>query len=313
MQYPFNWLALEIARHGLRESCVVHVEDKVWPEVNSVDAWVEPRVGRLPQPDDDWLTRMGYEPAEIEPFHLGPSLGDHNDTVMKVMALHARERKLAKDEGRPEPPTPRLWFVCAQHPRELLARWAMVSMEPKGWPRGFYESVAPAGPRAVSLRELPLERSTLLLRLMGAGKVLRQAVEELEALEPGARERRVAAPILLRLKGDLPRMGVTVTWSTPEEYETMMSHEEAVRIFEEREAKLIAAAQAKAAWERAQAEAERAQAEAERAQAYRALTDAERDAVVARFHELGPERFDDATWALDAAALAAWLADPAAR
>jgi len=103
MQYPFNWLALGIVRDGLRESCVVHIEDKVLPEVSSVDAWVEPRAGRMPREDDDWLTRMGYEPSEIEPFHLGPTLGEHNDSIMKVMALHARERRR---EGREAPAAP---------------------------------------------------------------------------------------------------------------------------------------------------------------------------------------------------------------
>ncbi len=69
MQYPFNFLALEVTRHGLRESCVVHIEEAVSPEVSSVDAWVEPRAGRMPQASDDWLTRMGYESAEIEPWY----------------------------------------------------------------------------------------------------------------------------------------------------------------------------------------------------------------------------------------------------
>jgi hypothetical protein len=313
MQYPFNWLALGIVRDALRESCVVHIEDKVLPEVSSVDAWVEPRVGRMARDDDDWLTRMGYEPSEIEPFHLGPTLGEHNDSIMKVMALHARERKRAKDEKRPQPPTPLLWFACAQHPLELIARWAMAPMTARGWPTGFYESASPAGPRAVSLRELPRDQRTLLLRLMASGETLKQAVEDLDALPRRARERLIAGPILVQLQGDLSRMGVTVTWSTPEEYTAMMSHEEAVRIFEEREARAIAVEQALAVSQRALTESLRSIQRLFERRLGRSLSDDEREAVTVRIHAPGPERLTDVALDLDAPALAAWLADPAAR
>jgi len=313
MQYPFNWLALEVARKGLRESCVVHVEDKVFAEVSSVDAWVEPRAGRLPSPDDDWLTRMGYEPAQIEPFHRGPSLADHNDCIMKQMALHARERKHAEDAQAPPPPTPRLYFACAQHPKELIARWSMRSMEPQGWPRGFYESASPAGPRAVSLRELPAWPSTLLLRMMSSGETLQRAVEELEALPADARERRIVVPILVQLQGDLPRMRLRVTWSSAEEYEAMMSYEEAVQIFEEREARRAAADRARAEADRVRESTVRAMRRPFERRLGRPLTDAEREVIAARVDTVGPERLMDVAFDLDPAALAAWLADPDAR
>jgi len=313
MQFPFNWMALGIVRGALRESCVVHVEDKVLPEVCAVDAWVEPREGRPPRDDDDWLTRMGYEPCEIEPFHAGPTLAEHNDSIMKVMALHARERKRADGDGRPMPPTPRLWFACARHPRELIARWAMEPMATTGWPRGFYASVAPAGPCAVSLRELPRERSTLLLRMMASGKTFVEAVDELLALPEGARERRVAGPLLVQLRGDLPRMGVTLTWATLEEHEAMISYEEAQQIWDKREADAIATKHAMVETQRAVAESlHGAQRQFER-RLGRPLTSAERETVSARFRSPGPERVFDVVLDLDAPALAAWLADPDAR
>ena len=316
MQYPFNRKALGIVRDGLRESCVVHIEDKVLPEVSSVDAWVEPRVGRMPREDDDWLTRMGYEPSEIEPFHLCPTLGEHNDSVMKVMALHARERKRAEHDKLPQPPTPLLWFACSQHPRELIARWAMVSMERRGWPRGFYEAASPAGPRAVSLSELPQVRATLLLRLMASGETLKEAVRELKALPEDDREPLIMGPILVQLEGDLSRMGVTITWKTQEEREIMISHEEVVQIWNERVAELKAGRQAVAALAASQhalTESLRGTQRLFERRMGRPLTDTEREVVAARFHIPGPERLADVVFDLDAPALAAWLADPDAR
>jgi hypothetical protein len=52
----------------------------------------------------------------------------------------------------------------------------------------------------VMARELPRERSTLLVRLMAGGSLLPQAVEELSTLPGHAHERAVAGPILLNLE-----------------------------------------------------------------------------------------------------------------
>jgi hypothetical protein len=56
----------------------------------------------------------------------------------------------------------------------------------------------------VVVSELPVTRDTLLVRLLGAGAVLKQAIAELEALPEDAPERRLALPILLRLRFSLP-------------------------------------------------------------------------------------------------------------
>jgi flagellar biosynthesis/type III secretory pathway protein FliH len=52
----------------------------------------------------------------------------------------------------------------------------------------------------VVIRELPSTRETLLLRLMGAASVLRQAVAELLALPDAAPERTLALPLLVSLR-----------------------------------------------------------------------------------------------------------------
>jgi flagellar biosynthesis/type III secretory pathway protein FliH len=53
--------------------------------------------------------------------------------------------------------------------------------------------------------ELPRERDTLLLRRMGAGACLREAVAELAALPVEARERAIAGPVLLRCHIEIPK------------------------------------------------------------------------------------------------------------
>ena len=57
----------------------------------------------------------------------------------------------------------------------------------------------------VVLRELPRTRETLLLRLMGASDVLREAIAELGRLPIDAWERDVAMPPLLALRIEIPQ------------------------------------------------------------------------------------------------------------
>jgi hypothetical protein len=67
--------------------------------------------------------------------------------------------------------------------------------------------------------ELPLDRSTLLVRLMAAGPLLAQAIEELSALPPNAHERVVAEQILVNLQHALEQQ----PRRTPEEQEFIVT------------------------------------------------------------------------------------------
>jgi len=73
-----------------------------------------------------------------------------------------------------------------------------------GWPPGIYEGPPLLWTRLVVVSELPVVRDTLLLRLLGAGRVLKQAIAELKALPAEAPERALALPILLRLRLEIP-------------------------------------------------------------------------------------------------------------
>jgi hypothetical protein len=56
----------------------------------------------------------------------------------------------------------------------------------------------------VVVNELPVVRDTLLVRLLGAGSVLKHAISELQALPAEAPERTLALPVLLRLRLTVP-------------------------------------------------------------------------------------------------------------
>jgi hypothetical protein len=87
-----------------------------------------------------------------------------------------------------------------------------------GWPVGFYEGQAAEALGVVVLRELPRERDTLLLRLMGAGAVLQEALAELGRLPADAWERQVAMPALIAATVQIPQ-----DYPSEEEREILMS------------------------------------------------------------------------------------------
>jgi hypothetical protein len=115
--------------------------------------------------------------------------------------------------------------LSTERPESVIKHYELEPM--RGWPSGFlgaWEMADAVG--LVVLRELPRERSTLLLRLMGAGAVLTQAVADVIALPKDAWECTVAVPVLLALRleilpyvaDDKERMHVLSTMALYEEW-----------------------------------------------------------------------------------------------
>ena len=77
-------------------------------------------------------------------------------------------------------------------------RWPGIPSDAPGGSGGIYESPLLQYTRLVVVSELPVMRDTLLVRLLGAGSTLKQALAELQALPAEAPERRLALPVLLR-------------------------------------------------------------------------------------------------------------------
>ena len=149
----------------------------------------------------DFLTRDLTDRLMIEFAHDPPDLAEmttwtsKRDAWWRALIRAARRRKQ-------EPPRlpPRLLGLSAGDPVE--ARQAMWMRPIDGSP-GCYEG-PPAGTyRLVVISALPRTRETLLVRTMGAGETLREALAELTALSPDAPERTLAAPFVVRLRIDL--------------------------------------------------------------------------------------------------------------
>ncbi len=108
------------------------------------------------------------------------------------------------------------------------------------WPAGFYEGPALYNQRLVVLSELPRRRDTLLLRLMGAGKTLEKAIEELKLLPAESWEWQVAMPALVALR-------VVGDYTAEEEAERQMIIQNVQELYTAWEQRTLAEGEAKGA------------------------------------------------------------------
>jgi hypothetical protein len=143
------------------------------------------------------LGRIASEVCLLEAFHQPPRRDVALECVRKQLALH-HQRTLAASEPLAVVP---LWLLSAGRPGELVE--ALRLEEAEGWPSGVYTNRTSALPVwLVVINELP-RANTLLLRVLGAGQVLKQALDEARALPSSSRVREVVLEWVNRLRLDL--------------------------------------------------------------------------------------------------------------
>jgi hypothetical protein len=127
-------------------------------------------------------------PCIIELFSHTPQAQAGFDCVNKHLAWYRELRNQARRNRQPAPQRPRLWIISPGRPRSLLAELAMRPMD--DWPAGFWHMAGTIHVHLVVVRDLPVVRDTLLLRLLDRGKRLQRAFAELDELPPRSQLRR---------------------------------------------------------------------------------------------------------------------------
>jgi hypothetical protein len=201
----FDRAAKDMLRLSLEPDGAFESDAEVSPDTQRADVWFTPDPARPPtRADLGLLARMTMGACALEPFHATPGEDEITGCVRKLLNFrHILSLR------RPAPQLPRLWIIAAGRPEGGLEGFAFESAE--GWPPGVYRSPRLLHGGIVVTSELPRERDTLLLRLMGAGPCLRHALAELAALPIETREHAIAAPVLLRYRIEIKKDPATAT------------------------------------------------------------------------------------------------------
>jgi hypothetical protein len=224
----FDHLAKQIGREALGPSGPTVASDEISPETQHADLRHEPDPAREAERARlGLLGRLAAVLCLIEIYGHAPNAEEFRACLAKHIAFWQQRARKArahnkKRKEKQQPPEafiePFLWIIAAGAPTAMLLK---LRLEPApGWPAGVYffgDDVLRVG--IVVASELPRDRSTLLVRLMAAGPLLPQAIEDLAALPPDAHERSVAEQILLNLQHALGKKPSR----TPDEQEFIMT------------------------------------------------------------------------------------------
>ena len=194
----FDQFGKQMVRAAVARRGPVETDAEVPADTRRIDLWFTPDSTLAPVPDSlGLLGRITAGPSTLEFFHNTPN----GDELAGCLIKHGEFRHFLSLR-EPPPAIPTQWVISSGRPERGIEGLWLSPMN--GWPSGVYEGPPLLWTRLVVVSELPVVRDTLLLRLLGAGRVLKQAIAELKALEGEAPERTLALPILLRLRLEIP-------------------------------------------------------------------------------------------------------------
>ena len=129
------------------------------------------------------LGKMATNYAIFEPFRNPVSKSEIRSCIGKLFDVHADlERQAKRNETRiNETELAQLWIFTPTASVDILESFNG-TLDETNWGKGIYFLSAGLKTVVVVIHQLPSTPETLFLRVLGRGKVQRQAVEELEAL-----------------------------------------------------------------------------------------------------------------------------------
>ncbi len=208
MRLRFDQLGKQIGQKALGPSGLTVAHDELSPDASHVDLRHEPDPARQAERARlGLLGRLAAVLCLIEIYSHAPGESEVLACIGKLIAFRQkrerafRQKRARNARGRGQTRTfvePFLWIITAGRPTFVLSQLA--ARPAPGWPEGVYFGPDLLRIGIVVASELPRRRDTLLVRLMAAGPLLPQAIEDLHALPEDAHERAVAVQILLNLQ-----------------------------------------------------------------------------------------------------------------
>ncbi|WP_433931184.1 hypothetical protein AB3662_43690 [Sorangium cellulosum] len=209
MHNSSDQFAKNLLRDGLSLVSAAQTEVEVLAATQKIDVFSVPDPARdAERASMGLLGELSAEPSLFEPFHGTPSLRQVRRCLRKQLTWHHELERRARaaagsaapdeDADAPQQPAvdfPALVVIGRGRPETVLDAYRCEPVQP-----GVYHAVPGLVMRVIVLAELPRTRATLLLRLLGSGRVLREALADLAALPDDAWEKSVARPLLVHFR-----------------------------------------------------------------------------------------------------------------
>jgi Domain of unknown function (DUF4351) len=180
---PHDLFAKQHLEALLESLGTVTTSRKVTSETREVDLWFAPHDEAYEQLSAlGVLGRMVSQCCMIEPFRNSIQSQDVSSCVGKLIDLTELFRRQAKRERKSlqESALPRLWILSPTVSERVVQGFG--AGQAPTWPTGFYGLPPQFRTALVAIHQLPVDETTLWLRLMGRDGVQRRAISELLAL-----------------------------------------------------------------------------------------------------------------------------------
>jgi hypothetical protein len=198
----------------------VHLDRPVKSETRRADIWFVPEPARGgDRADLGVLGHLAETACFIEPFRNPATWQEIRDCIGKLISLLRALTRKAKVGQAPlvEADLPRLWILVPTASAELRRAFGAVRRRP--WTNGIYLCPLAFRTGLVVIHQLPKTPDTLWMRLLGRGRVQKQAIRELEVL-PSTSPRKAA---ILELLADWRAMLEIRDLLTQDEEELIMN------------------------------------------------------------------------------------------
>lgn len=202
-------LAKNILRDALSRASFAETEVEVMAATQKIDVYCVPDPAReAERAEMGLLGELSAEPGLFEPYHDTPNLRHVRHCLRKQLTWHHElERRARAAASSPSPGAdpdalpelavnfPALVIISPGRPETVLEAYGCAPTRP-----GVYHAVPGLVMRLIVLAELPRTRETVLLRLLGPARLLREALEDLATLPDDTWERSVAMPLLVHFR-----------------------------------------------------------------------------------------------------------------
>lgn len=204
-RFPYDQFAKDYLKELLQPLGQVETSRKVPSEVREIDVYFAPS----PQSTSDTiqiglLGKIAAKPALIEPFRNAATITEIRSCMNKLFDVFAQIKRQSKgdDNSIEESELPILWILSPTASDSILNGFR-ASTDAENWGEGVHFLGDYLRSVIVAIHQLPRTQETLWLRILGKGRVQKQAIDELDALPNNHPLRAKAIDLLLSLKATL--------------------------------------------------------------------------------------------------------------